>query len=73
MTPEQTKILSARLKEMREKKGLTALQVAQKMGPGYQPPRIYNIESGYKPVGFGMIESYAAACGFTVRIEFDEI
>lgn len=73
MTPEQTKILGARLKELRLKKGLTASQVAQKMGPGYQSPKIYNIESGLKPVGFVMAESYAAACGFKIRLEFDEL
>lgn len=73
MTPEQTKTLAKRLKELREKSGLTQAQVAKKMGPGYQAPRIYNIESGLKPVGLKMIESYAAACGYRLNLEFEKI
>ena len=59
MTPQQTKELGKKLKELRVKKGLSAAQVAEKMGVGYKAPRIYNIESGLKPVGFKMAESYA--------------
>ena len=72
MTPQQTKELAARLKELRLKKGLSAAQVAEKMGAGYQAPRVYNIESGKKPVGFKMAESYANACGYEMKIEFVE-
>jgi transcriptional regulator with XRE-family HTH domain len=73
MTPEQTKIMAERLKQLRIESGLTQAQVAKKMGPGYKAPRIYNIESGSKPVGLKMIESYAAACGYRLNLEFEKI
>lgn len=73
MTPEQIKIMAERLKQLRVESGLTHAQVAAKMGAGYQAPRIYNIESGLKPVGLKMIENYAAACGYKVNVEFEKI
>lgn len=72
MTPEQTKIMAKRLKQLRVESGLTHAQIAEKMGPGYQAPRIYNIESGLKPVGLKMIENYAAACGYKLNLEFEK-
>jgi transcriptional regulator with XRE-family HTH domain len=73
MTPEQTKTLAKRLKELRDESGLTQEKVAQKMGAGYRAARISNIESGLKPVGLKMIESYAAACGYKLNLEFEKI
>jgi transcriptional regulator with XRE-family HTH domain len=73
MTPEQTKIMAKRLKQLRIESGLTHAQIAEKMGPGYKAPRIYNIESGLKPVGLKMIESYASACGYRLNLEFEKI
>lgn len=73
MTPEQTKIMAERLKQLRTESGLTQEKVAQKMGAGYRAARISNIESGLKPVGLKMIENYAAACGYRVNVEFEKI
>lgn len=66
----KNKNISAELKELRTKNGLKAHQVAAKMGKGYAPTKIYEIEAGRKSVGLGMIESFANACGYDIEIVF---
>lgn len=62
------------LKEIRMASGQTQAALAKKMGKGgYDRFAISKIERGKVVVGFEVLEKWAAACGYEVKIEFVKI
>lgn len=70
---EESKKIGSELRAMRLEKGLKGREIAEKLGKGYRPMHIYNIESGNKTVGLAVIQAYALACGFEAKIVFQPL
>ncbi|MFC0183386.1 Helix-turn-helix domain-containing protein [Pseudarcicella hirudinis] len=58
------------LKKIRIQSGMTALEVAERMGNSFNEKAILAMESGERNLGISSIEKYAEACGFLIKIEF---
>jgi transcriptional regulator with XRE-family HTH domain len=55
--------LGARLRAVREEAGMSGLQLAKALGPGWRQPKVSRIENGQQLPSVAEIEAWAKACG----------
>ena len=59
------------LKLLRLSSGQTQVQIAEKLGKGgYDAKAVGALENDRRNIGLSLLASWAAACGYDVKIEF---
>lgn len=59
------------LSALRESAGLTQSKLAEKLGNGgYTATVVAAVERGKRNIGLALLERWATACGYDVKIEF---
>jgi transcriptional regulator with XRE-family HTH domain len=65
-------MINSQLKHLRKEAKLTQSQLAKRLSDGYSRSNVCLIEKGTRKVGLSMIEKWAEACGFEMKIVFHE-
>jgi len=62
------------LKALRVSAGLTQTQLAERLGNGgYSKCIVSAIENGKRNVGLNLLNDWATACGYRVKVNFEKL
>lgn len=62
------------LKALRTSAGLTQTQLAERLGNGgYSKCIVSAIENGKRNVGLNLLNEWATACGYRVKVNFEKL